>query len=361
MPASKRPVAGCSRSSTRRRSGRTSRCSRRIARASGPAQRSRSAAAGGEPIEATIAQLNVISGANQAVTARAVVDNAAGALPARHVRDGRGRGRGARRAARGEARSACSRSATSRSCTRKYGDDYEVRMLELGRQVGDWAEVLGGLGTGHALRHGKQLRAQSRRREIRRVARSLRRPPCSTTYSNVAITRRGLVLLFVLLLAALGAWNFTRLRSMRCRTSRTCRSSSTRRPPGYTPLEVEQRVSFPLENALAGMPRLEYTRSISRYGLSQITVVFRGRNGHLFRAPAGRRAHERREVGAAAGLEPVLGPIATGLGEIFMFTVDCGARRAQRRRHARSRRRTCAPCTTGSSGRSCCACRASSR
>ena len=92
---------------------------------------------------------------------------------------------------------------------------------------------------------------------------------------RVAITRRGLVLLLVFLLAALGAWNFTRLTIDAVPDITNVQVVVNTPAPGYTPLEVEQRVSFPLENALAGMPRLDYTRSISRYGLSQITAVFR--------------------------------------------------------------------------------------
>jgi len=92
--------------------------------------------------------------------------------------------------------------------------------------------------------------------------------------------------------------------------------------PGYTPLEAEQRVSFPIENAMAGLPKLSYTRSISRYGLSQVTVVFvEGTDIYFARQLVSER------LTTAKGelpllLEPTLGPIATGLGEIFMFTVD---------------------------------------
>tara|TARA_R110002096_G_scaffold377631_1_gene571447 strand:- start:5603 stop:8584 length:2982 start_codon:yes stop_codon:yes gene_type:complete len=92
--------------------------------------------------------------------------------------------------------------------------------------------------------------------------------------------------------------------------------------PGYTPLEVEQRVSYPVETAMAGLPNLYHTRSVSRYGLSQVTVIFEDGTDIYF---ARQLVNER--LGAAkssipSSLEPALGPIATGLGEIFMFTVD---------------------------------------
>ncbi len=91
---------------------------------------------------------------------------------------------------------------------------------------------------------------------------------------------------------------------------------------GYSPFEVEQRVTTPLEIALAGLPSLEYSRSISKYGLSQITVVFKdGTDIYFARQLVAQRLQE-----AATKLpdliRPVMGPIATGLGEIFMFTLE---------------------------------------
>ena len=137
-----------------------------------------------------------------------------------------------------------------------------------------------------------------------------------------SIGQRGLVLIFVLMLAGLGAWNFTRLPIDAVPDITNVQVVVNTPAPGYTPLEVEQRVSFPLENAMAGLPRLDYTRSISRYGLSQITIVFEDDTDIYF---ARQQVAERLNAARAtlpAALEPALGPIATGLGEIFMFTVD---------------------------------------
>ena len=137
-----------------------------------------------------------------------------------------------------------------------------------------------------------------------------------------SIAQRGLVLIFVLLLAGLGAWNFTRLPIDAVPDITNVQVTVNTPAPGYTPLEVEQRVSFPLENAMAGLPRLDYTRSISRYGLSQITVVFKENTDIFF---ARQQVTERLTAASGAlpaALVPALGPIATGLGEIFMFTVD---------------------------------------
>ncbi len=139
---------------------------------------------------------------------------------------------------------------------------------------------------------------------------------------RLSLTRRGLVLFLVLLLCGLGAWNFSRLPIDALPDITNVQVVVNTEAPGYTPLEVEQRVTFPLENAMAGIPRLAYTRSLSRYGLSQITVVFEEGTDIYF---ARQQVAERMNAASGtlpASLQPTLGPIATGLGEIFMFTVD---------------------------------------
>ena len=139
---------------------------------------------------------------------------------------------------------------------------------------------------------------------------------------GLSLARRGLVLFLVLLLCGLGLWNFTRLPIDAVPDITNVQVVVNTAAPGYTPLEVEQRVTFPLETAMAGIPRLSYTRSLSRYGLSQITVVFAAGTDIYF---ARQQVAERMNAAASvlpASLQPTLGPIATGLGEIFMFTVD---------------------------------------
>ncbi len=137
-----------------------------------------------------------------------------------------------------------------------------------------------------------------------------------------SVERRGLILLFVLLVAGIGAWNFTRLPIDAVPDITNVQVVINTRAPGYTPLEVEQRVSFPLENAMAGLPRLDHTRSISRYGQSQITVVFLdGTDVYFARQQVAERLAAARSA-LPLSIEPALGPVATGLGEIFMFTVD---------------------------------------
>jgi len=92
--------------------------------------------------------------------------------------------------------------------------------------------------------------------------------------------------------------------------------------PGYAPLETEQRVTYPIETVMAGMPRLEETRSISRYGLSQVTVVFEeGTDIYFARQLVSERIQQAKE-NLPTGIVPQMGPTSTGLGEIFMWTVE---------------------------------------
>ncbi|NOX49095.1 MAG: CusA/CzcA family heavy metal efflux RND transporter [Gammaproteobacteria bacterium] len=138
---------------------------------------------------------------------------------------------------------------------------------------------------------------------------------------KLSLARRGLVFFIVLLLIGLGIWNFTRLPIDALPDITNVQVVVHTQASGYTPLEVEQRVTFPLENAMAGIPQLAYTRSISRYSLSQITVVFEeGTDIYFARQQVAERMNAAKTV-LPNSLQPTLGPIATGLGEIFMFTV----------------------------------------
>ena len=139
---------------------------------------------------------------------------------------------------------------------------------------------------------------------------------------NFSLARRGLVFIFVFFLVGLGIFNFTRLPIDAVPDITNIQVVVNTPAPGYTPLEAEQRITFPIETAMAGLPRLSYTRSVSRYGLSQVTIIFEEGTDIYF---ARQQVSER--INAVRGdlpqsLEPQLGPIATGLGEIFMFTVD---------------------------------------
>ena len=142
---------------------------------------------------------------------------------------------------------------------------------------------------------------------------------------DFSLRNRALVLAAVAGLVALGAYNYQRLTIDAVPDITNVQVQINTQAPGYSPLESEQRITFPVETAMAGLPRLEYTRSLSRYGLSQVTVVFEdGMDIYLARQLVGERLVEARAQ-IPAGLVPEMGPIATGLGEIFMYVVAGGA------------------------------------
>jgi cobalt-zinc-cadmium resistance protein CzcA len=137
-----------------------------------------------------------------------------------------------------------------------------------------------------------------------------------------AIARRWLMLVLTLTLVAVGSWSFTRLPIDATPDITNVQVQINTEAPGYSPLESEQRVTFVVETAMAGLPRLDYTRSISRYGLSQVTVVFEdGTDIYFARQQVAERLQQVKSQ-LPEGLEPRMGPIATGMGEIFMYTVD---------------------------------------
>ncbi len=139
---------------------------------------------------------------------------------------------------------------------------------------------------------------------------------------RTALARRWLVLGVTLVAAGFGAYSFALLPIDAVPDITNVQVQINTEAPGYSPLESEQRITFPIETALGGLPRLEYTRSVSRYGLSQVTVVFEdGTDIYFARQLVNERLREAMSR-LPDGLEPALGPIATGLGEIFMFTVE---------------------------------------
>jgi len=144
-----------------------------------------------------------------------------------------------------------------------------------------------------------------------------------------AIARRWLVVFAALCLAGLGAYNYGRLPIDAVPDITNVQVQINSGAPGYSPLEVEQRITFPIESLMNGIPGLEQTRSLSKYGLSQVTVVFKDGTDIYF---ARQLVNERLQQARAAlppGVEPAMGPTATGLGEIFYWTVEAkeGARK----------------------------------
>jgi len=144
-----------------------------------------------------------------------------------------------------------------------------------------------------------------------------------------AIEHRWLVLLAVLGMAALGIFSYQKLPIDAVPDITNVQVQINTGAPGYSPLEAEQRVTYPIETAMAGLPGLQQTRSLSRYGLSQVTVIFNdGTDLYFARQLVNERIQAARDQ-LPAGVTPAIGPISTGLGEIYQWTVEAqdGARK----------------------------------
>ena len=139
---------------------------------------------------------------------------------------------------------------------------------------------------------------------------------------RAAIAHRWLMMALTVALILLGSWSYSRLPIDATPDITNVQVQINTAAEGYSPLESEQRITFAVETAMAGLPQLEQVRSLSRYGLSQVTVVFKdGTDLYFARQQVAERLQQVRSQ-LPAGLDPQLGPIATGLGEIFMYTID---------------------------------------
>jgi cobalt-zinc-cadmium resistance protein CzcA len=128
--------------------------------------------------------------------------------------------------------------------------------------------------------------------------------------------------LLVFLLAGLGIYNYHRLPIDAVPDITNVQVQINTEAPGYSPLEVEQRITFPIETIMAGIPYLDYTRSLSKYGLSQVTIAFKDNTDiYLARHLISEKLLELTNK-LPDGITPTMGPIATGLGEIFMYIVQ---------------------------------------
>jgi cobalt-zinc-cadmium resistance protein CzcA len=137
-----------------------------------------------------------------------------------------------------------------------------------------------------------------------------------------SIAQRMLVMFAALGLALVGLYSYQRLPIDAVPDITNVQVMINTYAPGYSPLEAEQRITFPVETVMAGLPGLQQTRSLSRYGLSQVTVIFdEGTDIYFARQLVNERVAQVRER-LPVGLTPEMGPIATGLGEIYLWTVE---------------------------------------
>lgn len=138
---------------------------------------------------------------------------------------------------------------------------------------------------------------------------------------RLSLSRPWMMMVFGLLILGVGVWQTVRLPVDAVPDITNVQIQINTAAPGYSPLESEQRITYPVETAMAGLPQLEYTRSLSRYGLSQVTVVFEeGTDIYWARQQVAERLQMARQD-IPPGIEPEMGPIVSGLGEIFSYTV----------------------------------------
>ncbi|MCA1960626.1 MAG: CusA/CzcA family heavy metal efflux RND transporter [Desulfomonile sp.] len=137
-----------------------------------------------------------------------------------------------------------------------------------------------------------------------------------------SIQQRWIMLSLTLLMAGLGAYNLSRLNIDAVPDITNTQVQVSAQAPGLSALEIEQRITFPIETGMAGLPRLVKTRSLSQYGIALITMIFEdGTDIYFARRLVSERIQEVKGK-LPPGIEPVMGPISTGLGEIFMWTVE---------------------------------------
>ena len=137
-----------------------------------------------------------------------------------------------------------------------------------------------------------------------------------------SIRRRWLVVLACFIASALGVWSLARIPIDAVPDITNNQVQINTVAPALSPVEIEKQVTFRIETALAGTPGLEYTRSLSRNGFSQVTAVFGDKtNVYFARQQINERLLEVRSS-LPPGAEPRIGPVSTGLGEIYMWTVE---------------------------------------
>src|ERR1700752_949031 len=147
---------------------------------------------------------------------------------------------------------------------------------------------------------------------------------------DFSIRRRWVVVTLGVIAAAIGAFALTRLPIDAVPDITNKQVQINPIPPALAPVEIEKQIPLPIETALAGAPGLESTRSLSRNGFSQITAIFTERTDIYFaRQQIGERLTEIR-ARLPQGIEPRIGPISTGLGEIYTWTVHFAERPAER-------------------------------
>ena len=141
---------------------------------------------------------------------------------------------------------------------------------------------------------------------------------------RIIVQQRLLVTLLCVVLGGIGAWSLTRLPIDAVPDITNVQVQVNTEVAALAPLDIERQVTWPIETAMAGIPGLDGTRSLSRNGFSQVTVVFKdGTDIYFARQQVAERLGQARES-LPSGAEPNMGAISTGLGEVLMYTVAFG-------------------------------------
>ncbi|MDN5556460.1 MAG: efflux RND transporter permease subunit, partial [Acinetobacter sp.] len=129
------------------------------------------------------------------------------------------------------------------------------------------------------------------------------------------------VMLFVCTWIAVGVYSYQKLPIDAVPDITNTQVQINTQANGFTALEVEQRITYPIETAMAGIPDLQLTRSISRYGLSQVTIVFEdGTDIYWARQQINQRVQEVK-ADLPSDVSPTMSPVSTGLGEIYQWVI----------------------------------------
>lgn len=137
-----------------------------------------------------------------------------------------------------------------------------------------------------------------------------------------SINYRWIMIGLTMVMAGLGVYSIARLNIDAVPDITNVQVQVTAQASGLSPLEIEQRITFPLETGMAGLPHLVKTRSLSQYGIALITIIFEDDTDVYFARRVVSERLQEIQGKLPPGIEPVMGPISTGLGEIFMWTVE---------------------------------------
>src|ERR1700757_1821598 len=139
---------------------------------------------------------------------------------------------------------------------------------------------------------------------------------------SFSVQSRWLVVFFTSVVAAYGSYELTRLRLDALPDITNKQVVINYAAPALAPEDVEKRITFPIEAAISGLAGIESTRSFSRNGYGQVTAIFReDTNLYFMRQQVAERLAQAKP-NLPPGVEPQLGPVSTGLGEIFMYSVE---------------------------------------